>query len=354
MTKKHISQTHKQKLGQFFTKNVNQLLKNFSSYVKNKNVIDPFVGDGDLLNWALMMGATTAVGYDVEPINDHTVKQDTLQQPPAWTGKLLLTNPPYLCSSKNKDKMIYQQWGQNDLYKCHIASFVDKLDEGILILPSNFLSERNAKARALFFAYYTITTCDYYYYQVFPNATTGIVVFHFRRRASAEKVDFGCNIHYSENDVQKTNVVLEEKYGWLHGKEFFDFISGYEKCSSKIWTGIEEGQLSNVVVGLLDAGKWKQGFSINKGEAICCRPTQFTTYQMVLQHQVTFDNQEKIVHLANQKLQEFRKKYHGLFFSNYMGANQKIYSRAMLNSLFWKCHQIVVEGGEGDEQRLSV
>jgi len=341
MTKRHVQQTHNQKLGKFFTKNANELLTNYTQYIQHKDVIDPFAGDCDLLDWARNANANTVEGYDIEPVHDNVIKQDTLRQPPAWQNKFLLTNPPYLCSTKNTDKAIYRQWGQNDLYKCHIASFVDTLDEGILILPSNFLSERNAKARTLFFTHYTITNCDYYYYQVFPSATTGIVIFHFRRRKSAENVKFNCNIHYSKHDIQQMYVELEEKYGWLHGKDFFDFIAGYEKYTSRIWTGAEKGYLSQIVVGLLDAGKWQQGFSINEGEAICCRPTQFTTYQMVLHYEVTLENQRKIAQLANQKLQEYRKKYHGLFFSNYMGANQKIYSRAMLNQLFWKCHNII-------------
>lgn len=335
MAKRHTKQSHKQKHGQFFTKNARELLARFSPFLKGKDVIDPFAGECDLLDFATENGALSVSGCDLEPLRNFIHKRDSILNPPDFNGKFLLTNPPYLCSNKNKDKTAYDMWGYNDLYKCHIASFVDKVDEGIIILPSNFLSESSPRIRSLFFSHYTIVDCDYYYYPVFPNVTTGIMVFYFKKDLAEEK-NFPCRIHYSPSEVVETTVTLSAKYDWLHGKDFFDYVRGYDK-SIKKWTGKEAGSLTSVVVGLLDKGKWKQGFSINKAEPIVCRETTFTTYQMVLEREIPIDIQEKVVELSNKKMDEFRSKYHGLFLSNYMGANQKIYSRTMLNNLFWKC-----------------
>ena len=42
----------KRNLGQFFTTNSDYILQGFGDFVKNKDVFDPFAGNGDLLNWA--------------------------------------------------------------------------------------------------------------------------------------------------------------------------------------------------------------------------------------------------------------------------------------------------------------
>jgi len=41
--------TKKKNLGQFFTSNVDYIFQGFKKFVKNKNVTDPFAGNGDLL-----------------------------------------------------------------------------------------------------------------------------------------------------------------------------------------------------------------------------------------------------------------------------------------------------------------
>jgi hypothetical protein len=337
--KKHTRQTHEQKHGQFFTTNAEDLLGLYTHLLRDKDVIDPFAGDCDLLHFAVAYGARSVEGYDLEPRQPAVSARDSILNPPAFTGKFLLTNPPYLASNKNKDKGAYAMWGQSDLYKCHIASFADDLDEGVIILPTNFLSESRPKARELFFSRYTITQCDYYYYQVFPNTTTGITIFAFRRDSDTGERRFPCRIHYSSSDVRYVELHLERKYDWLHGKDFFDFIKGPERPIGK-WTGKESGFLTNIVVGLLDAGRAPQGLSINKGDPIVCRDTTFTTYQMVLDVDLPPPLQERVVELFNEKMQKFRQQYHGLFLSNYMGATQKIYSRSMVAGLFWKCLEL--------------
>jgi len=338
MPKRHTSQSTKQEKGQFFTKNAPDLLQRYIHHVKGKVVIDPFAGEWDLLDYALSEGASEVIAFDINPQREETFRQNTLLEPPDFENKFLLVNPPYLRSNKNKDKKAYEIWHQNDLYKCHIASFAGKTEEGIMILPTNFLSESERKIRDLFFSMYNITECDYYYYSVFPNVTTGIIVFHFVKNNSKVK-RFKCRVHYSVEDIQEIEVCLESEYGWRHGKEFFDYIKGYNKTIRK-WTGKEDGYLTNIVVGLLDKGKWNQGLSYNNGPPIVCGEKAFTTYQMILDEELDKDTQIKIVELFNERMSYFRKKYHGLFLSNYMGAYQKIYSKTMINSLFWR----VLEG----------
>jgi len=340
MSKRHTNQNHKQKNGQFFTKNANELLDSYSHLVSGKDVIDPFAGDCDLLDFSVSHGAKSTIAYDIEPTKESIIKQDTLINPPSFSGKFLLTNPPYLCSNKNKDKKVYDKYGYNDLYKCHIASFIDRVDEGILILPSNFLSESRAKIRDAFFKSYTITKCDYYYYQVFPSVTTGIVVFHFIKDKAPVK-RFDCNIHYSNTNIVKCQVELEEKYDWLFGKDFFDYIDVEQTLDIDKYTGKECSHLTNIVIGLLDKGKWAQGLSYNSGSPVVCGEKSFTTYQIVSSKHMSVDIQKTIVEVFNNKLQHFRNKYHGMFLSNFMGANQKILSRSFIHKMIQKIYNEV-------------
>jgi hypothetical protein len=340
MAKRHTNQNHKQKNGQFFTKNADDILSSYSNLFKGKYVIDPFAGDSDLLNFATKNGASKIEGYDIEPRDNITIRQDTLLNPPNFKGKFLLTNPPYLCSNKNKDKTVYEKYGYNDLYKCHIASFIGEVDEGILILPSNFLSESRAKIRELFFKNYTITKCDYYYYQIFPSATTGIVVFHFIRDTSEVK-SFECNIHYSNDNIVKCNVTLQSKYDWLFGDEFFDYIDVESDLVFDKYTGGTVENLTNIVIGLLDKGKWTQGLSYNSGNPIVCGEKSFTTYQVISSTPIDVDTQKKMVEVFNEKMNYFREKYHGLFLSNFMGANQKILSRSFVHSMMQRVYNDV-------------
>jgi hypothetical protein len=309
-------------MGQFYTKNASSLLKKYSHFIKDKNVIDPFAGEGDLTSWAISNGAASVTKYDKEPKDTDTIMQDTILNPVDLSEKFLLTNPPYLNANKNKDKTAYKKFNQNDLYKCHLSSI--NCDEGIIILPSNFISESNSKIRNHFFDNYTITRLDYYYYQVFVGAKTGIVTFHFKKEKPSNHREFDGFIHYQDSIVYE-RIKLHKKYKWLWGDEFFEYL-GSDKIRIQKWTGKEKGYLSRIVIGLLDNGKLPQGLSINNDSAIVCGDKAFTTYQLVFD-EIPELSEEHIVDKFNEVLSYYRGKYHGLFLSNYMGATQKIISR---------------------------
>ena len=57
---------NKKQLGQFFTTNADYILHGLNSFVKGKDIIDPFAGNGDLLNWALKNNAKKVIGFDCD------------------------------------------------------------------------------------------------------------------------------------------------------------------------------------------------------------------------------------------------------------------------------------------------
>jgi len=345
MTKRHTKLTERQLKGQFFTTNSASLLAPYVDLVRGKKVVDPFAGGGDLLRWAAENGAANLQGFDLEPCEFDLCAiepRDSLLNPPDLAGSFLVSNPPYLAANKSRDKRPFEHWGQNDLYKCHLASIVESgCNEGVLILPSNFISERRAKARALFFENFQLLRLDYFYYQVFPEATTGIAVMAFQREKLVNERSFPAFIHYSPERTEQVSVNISPQQDWLWGEEFFRFID-LKPLSIQKWTGVSKsdmdgGFLSNIVLGLLDKGAWRQGLSFNSGKPVICGEKSFTTYQLVLPEALPESTQRRVIELFNERLEFFRERYHGLFLANFMGADQKILSRDFCHRLFTAC-----------------
>lgn len=332
MAKRHTKQTSKQKLGQFFTTNSDYILSGFEFVVNGKCVIDPFAGNGDLLSWAEKNGAIQTIGYDLVPRKDTIIKNDSIRNPPSYTNKVLVSNPPYLSKNKYKeDKSIFDKWNQNDLYKCHLASLKKDCEEAIVIIPSNFFCESNSRIRKTLFETHYIVSAKYWNTPVFEDATTGVTVIHLKS-GSKEKQDFQLH-HISDN--KSFQMILEEKYNFLHGKNFFDRISIAKNNIRIIKTDVGMKRANtNIVVGLLDNGKWESGLSMNYGEPLYCSPKSFTTYQITLpDYDLNLETQQEIVERFNNILAKYRVEYNDMFLSNYMGPKQKILSRSYVNKL---------------------
>lgn len=337
MSKRHILTTDKQYKGQYFTTVADKLLNGWEHYVEGKDVVDPFVGAGDLIAWA--RGCNSSEGYDIDP--QFGIENDSLMNPPSYEGKFLLTNPPFLSSNKCRtgDKRPYKKWGQSDYYKCHLASLVEgNCQEGIIILPSNFISESNAKARTLFFSNFEVLELRYWREPTFEDTNTGIVALVFRRAEKANKRVVPTTVYPS---YQSFDMVLELKYKWLWGQDFFDRIEGandYEfiRCTSGTPT-------TNIIVGSLDHGKYATGFHYNEGEPLVVSKSVITTYQMTTDFEFSEEEQRAIVETANSLLEGYREQYSSMFMSNYLGAVQKIMSQSYAKGLLNAACDIVLE-----------
>lgn len=326
MSKRHTNQNHKQAKGQYFTTNCDKILSGFESIVRNKTIIEPFAGKGDLIEWSLKNGAKDYLAYDLEPAYANTIQNDSLINPPDYSKGIVVTNPPYLSKNKCKeDKSVFEQWNQNDYYKCHLASLLT-CDEAIVIIPSNFLCESSITARKRLFETHSIVQAKYWNEPVFDDATTGICALHLRKIYNRVQ-RFPIEI-YPEN--KKFDMVLEERYNYLFGKDFFDFIN---RSPNKLkFVKTDKGMNppnTNFVVGLLDKGTWNNGIRYNSGDPIYCGKSSFTTYQLTIPNLILSESEQKeIVNIFQEKFTYFRNKYQSMFLSNYMGPKQKILSRS--------------------------
>ncbi|MEK7173003.1 MAG: DNA adenine methylase [Patescibacteria group bacterium] len=127
----------KKQLGQFFTTNADYILQGLSGFVKDKEVIDPFAGSGDLLNWALKNNAKKAIGFDYDKklADDEKVFfNDSLNN--SQEHQFVIANPPYLHKNKanteTKEKFFSGKHKIfEDLYQVSIFEML-KSEEGIL------------------------------------------------------------------------------------------------------------------------------------------------------------------------------------------------------------------------------
>ena len=160
----------KRNLGQFFTTNSDYILQGFNDFVKNKEISDPFAGNQDLLNWAKNNKCKKFIGFycDKNYIDGKNVFfNDSINTPKNY--QFVCTNPPYLHKNKatkeikenffSRENTIFE-----DLYQVSIYS-ISNCEEGIIIVPLNFLcAENSKKIRELFFAQFEII-------KLFNNAT---------------------------------------------------------------------------------------------------------------------------------------------------------------------------------------
>jgi hypothetical protein len=246
---------------------------------------------------------------------------------------VIIGNPPFLSSNRMKaDKSFMKMYGQSDLYKCFLSLITKiKSDKGALVLPSNFLCESNSKARETFFKHYNISQCWYWSEPLFSNATTGSIVIFYEKGGGNQQFPIRFII---ENKT--VFVHLKKKYGFLWGDEFFNFIDIKPIKILKTDVGMKPPN-TKIILGLLDKGKRTQGLSFNYDEDIYCQPKSFTTYQLTIpNHSLSINEQKNIIEKFNNTLNHYRNMYHGLFLSNFMGANQKILNRTWCNKLITK------------------
>ena len=138
--------SNKQKLGQFYTTKYKYILQNFSiPYDKIVGIIEPFAGNGDLLEYLddKTDDKTDLIieSFDIDPKKEFIIKQDTLLNVPRYSNRFIITNPPYLARNKSDNKLIFNKYNQNDLYKCFIETIIGTDNNpvgGILIIPLNF------------------------------------------------------------------------------------------------------------------------------------------------------------------------------------------------------------------------
>ena len=100
--------------------------KIFDKYPKPQfdTIIEPFAGNCDLIKFIPDTSNYVVEMFDIEPQTSTTTKRDTIQEPPSYVNKFVLTNPPYLARNKSQYKELFDKYNVNDLYKCFLLELL--------------------------------------------------------------------------------------------------------------------------------------------------------------------------------------------------------------------------------------
>lgn len=353
----------KKQLGQFFTTNSDYILRGLDKFIKGKNVSDPFAGAGDLLKWAKKNEAKKVIGFDVDKkyVDEKNVFfQDTLNTEGKYD--FVITNPPYLnvnkADKKTKEKY-FKSLGLEDLYHLSLKAIMNS-QEGIVIVPINFLSARNSKKiRDIFFSKFQIVEMNYFKHQVFPDTTYNVIAFYYKRKKNLFDAEFSIKTHiYPEG--KKVNIELKKNHDWAIGGKIFKEIKSQENIlgvrrltekdvankkgrikitaaynhvkhrkdftvSEDVYNSIK----SNIILlKAIDSGSESGKIALEniRKYGVDCLVSKESSRHMiylVLDKKITIADQEKLIDLFNFEINRLRENYLSLFLTNYRDNDRK-------------------------------
>lgn len=347
-------------MGQFFTVNSGLILAGMEKYLKEKNMTDPFAGNGDLLLWAKKQGAKSVKGFEIDKkfINGNNVFfNDSLLCPKKY--EFVLTNPPYLNVNKadKATKKKYFNNGCEDLYQMSLTAIMDS-EEGIVIVPINFLSAENSeKVRGKFFSKFEIVEMNYFKNQVFSDTTYNVIVFYYKKKKDVFDCCFNIKTHLYP-DKKNINIKLEKKYGWMIGGGYINRIKSqknelkiyrlrerdlakgdYELRAAynhikerKVFSVTEEKRKlikdNIILLKAIDSGSEKGKIALEdiRKYGLDCLVSKLTSrnmVQLIFGKQITISEQKEIIKLFNDELENLRKEHNSLFLTNYRDKDRK-------------------------------
>lgn len=324
----NIKKENKQELGQFYTTNNEYILQGMTIPKYVKTIIEPFAGNGDLLKFITDKTKYKIETYDIDPKQTYITKRDTIDNPPDYKDKYLLTNPPYLARNKSKSKELFDKYDVNDLYKCFIKELLtNQLLGGIIIIPLNFWSSirnNDIELRKKFLDVYRIDRLNIFEERVFDDTTYTTCSFQFTSKKQIQ------NISTSNDEIDiwiypsKTNIktLLNDDNNYLIGGEIYNLKTKGDYKITRATTSNKDKLNTNILVKCIDDNKDNQiGLSFVSDDEIYIDETpnlSSRTYAtLVITPAIDKEKQKKLVKKFNTFLENHRKKYNSLFLTNY-------------------------------------
>ena len=314
----------KKKFGQFYTTNQKYILNGFTIPNKIINIIEPFAGNGDLKNFIDKDDKQYQVEYyDIQPKQDYIIKKDTLNNPPDYTNKFLITNPPYLARNKSNDKSIFNKYDVNDLYKCLVKELLTNIClGGILIIPLNFWSsirKNDIKLRELFLEKYNIVLLNIFEEKVFEDTTSTICSFQFEIKNDNKENKINIMIYPSKNKIE---TILNDDNNYLIGGDIYKLKLNNKYKITRLTKKNIDDKNTNILAKCIDDNKDnKISLSLVNDDKIYIDQTpnlSSRTYAtLVITPPIDKNKQTKLVENFNEYLNNYREKYNSLFLTNY-------------------------------------
>lgn len=290
---------------------------NLINYIPAKaQLIEPFVGGEDLVQ---LFPNHIWETYDIDPSTNAQYYQDTLITPPNYKGKWVITNPPFLAKNKASNKIIFDTYGVDDLYKAFLLSILD-CEGGIVIVPTNFLSdERTADVRTKFFNRFEILELNIFTVPVFKTTTYSVCSFAFKRAQLENKRTTKCNIIPANNSY---NIELYECHNYRLGGDIVSQIENYKNYFGRLTATTPSNKfITNIKLYGLDTRT--ERIHVSFEDPYIGKNTDRIYATFVCDMEISEDQQKKMVDLFNKKFEEFRSNTCDLALTNYRDYNRK-------------------------------
>lgn len=302
---------------QHYTRNKDYICQNLTKYFSEKNIfIEPFVGEGDLLSlypnskWEM---------YDIEP-KVYGLKRDTLENPPSYKDRIIITNPPFLARNKALDKSIYNKTGLDDLYKIFLSSIME-CEGGIVIIPFNFFTDtQSAKVRKRFLDNFTILEINVFLEPVFPSTTYSVCSFAFaKRHIEKGEQELSINIFPAKKSLQ---IKLYPEYNYRLGGEALDKIKDTSPLFGRLIGETSADYITHMKLETIDRRQSPFGLTFQR-EPIKGKVSDRTTATLTCARELSEEEERKLIQTFNEEMTELRERYYNLIFTNYRDYGRK-------------------------------
>lgn len=336
----------KKQFGQFYTTKYEYILSNMDipSYVKT--IVEPFVGNGDLLKFLKNKENYNLEIYDIDPKINNTITQDTLTNPPDYTDKFILTNPPYLARNKSKKKELYEKYNCNDLYKCFIFNILSNLCQGgIIIVPLNFLSsirKADVDLRKKFLDKYSLKKINIFEERVFDDTSYAVCSIYFVKRLNDDVNNIKIYIYPSKKEM---NIGLTSENNYTIGGEIYNLPQN-SKYKIQRATKYTKENITNILLKCIDDSINNQlGFKVVSNEDRFIDNTEKLSARsyatLVINKSFTLEEQTDLVDKMNTFIKDKREKYNSLFLTNFRESNSIARKRISYDLAFKICNYIL-------------
>lgn len=325
-----MSMKTKQELGQFYTTNYNYILQNLSIPDNIVHIVEPFVGEGDLLKFIPKDKDYQVQFYDIEPKIPGTIQQDTLVHPPCYKDKFVITNPPYLARNKSPHKAVFDKYKTNDLYKCFLKELIkNPCQGGIVIVPLNFWCsrrEQDFQLRKEFLHVYTISHLNIFEETVFNDTDYSVCSFQFVMCPLGHTLQQHNMTITIFPEKKQMDVVLHPDHFYMVGGEIFHLPRSHDFQVARLTRFNQEKPSTNILVKCIDDDKpihlaMVSNDEIYRDDTPNLSARSYAT--LVIDPPISFSQQQHLTEQFNQFLTEYRKKYNSLFLTSYREHKRK-------------------------------
>ena len=324
------------------------LIKLFEQINESFDIVEPFVGDCDLLRLLesqLIECQTKYINslnvYDITNINQLNETQiknitynpniDTLLNSVINSQSFVITNPPYTAKNKlsQETKQLYKQIFDlhpyiQDLYQIFIQQLIDSnVKGGFIIIPSNFMFGKQSKPiRQLFLKSFSIIVLNIFEKKVFEDTTQSTISLLFVNKSINNFLSIQPQIylHRNEQIIEISNDEFNEILNYSLDELYKHSRHNIKVCRNYN-INTKEFKVSNIKISLLDPNIKAYIDSNNKN--IQDKITDRAFMRLCFTKQFTEEQEQDICSLFEEHIKNIRDTTHSLVLTSYREYSRK-------------------------------